>query len=94
MALTATVTKVWPSFNSTNSILSVGVEIVVYDNAVEVKRATFTEATSKTGDPAVLATVIALRSQEMINAYKTEKQVYNHVKYEALRANVASALIL
>lgn len=91
MALTVEVTKVWPTL-SENGLFHVGVEAVLKEDGVEVRRRTFTDATNKTADVSVLAVQITKQVQEWINAYKTEKVAYNHAKMTALVTAIQNGL--
>jgi len=93
MALTAEFNKVWPNLQE-NGLFWVGVEVVLKEDGVEQRRVSFREATTKAADVSTLVSVLAAKAQAMVDTYKTEKQAYNHAKYEALRAGVASAVVL
>lgn len=93
MALTKTVTKHWPTLTA-NGLFYVGVEVVLKDDDVEVRRRTFTLPTSKNGDVAALTGALSAEIQTWIDAYKTEQVAFNHAKYETLRSDVDAALSL
>lgn len=93
MALTVEVAKLWPRFDP-NGLFYVGVEIVLKDDGAEVRRASFTEATNKNADVTEVGNLLLKDAQEWINAYKTEKQAFNHEKYEQLRSTIEDGLII
>ena len=101
MALTAEVTKAWPTYQD-NGLFYVGVEVVLNDDdevnrmvdALEQKRNVFRTATSKAADPKNVATAIIEQVQAWIDAYVTEKKAHEHAKYESMRSTVAAGLDL
>ena len=101
MALTAEVISAWPTY-SNDGMLRIGVEVVLNDDdtehrhvdALEQKRDTFFATTRKTEDPEIAIKQLRRRVQKWIDAYKNEKNAWNHAKYEAMRSGIATGLDL
>ena len=80
----------------------IGVEVVLNDDdtehrhvdALEQKRDTFFATTRKTEDPEIAIKQLRRRVQKWIDAYKNEKNAWNHAKYEAMRSGIATGLDL
>jgi hypothetical protein len=92
MALTVTVTKVWPTMTPTNEDYTIRLDVVLLDNAVEVNRQTFSVEVNKND---VLSNTqqtidrIVGQVNAWVSVYKKEK-----VALETIRAGVTSGVSL
>lgn len=93
MALRVEVNRFWPTLDE-NGVFRVGVEVILYEDGDEVRRATFAQPTAKGADVTSAAAIILAQAQRWIDAYKTEKATYADANYEALRAAVQSGLVV
>jgi len=93
MALTAEVTKIWPTLETAGQI-EIGVLVVLKEDSVEVLRRTFTTNTEKTGDPEIKATEICQEINSWIADYKFEKTAYNHAKMDAFETAITEGVEL
>ena len=93
MALTAEITRQWPSM-AENGLLHVGVKVDLKEDDVVVRTGTFTIATSKDADVTNVGSQLLEKVQAWVDRYKVEKQVYGHTKYETLRTGIENNLNL
>lgn len=91
MALTCTISKVWPAL-AENGLFTISVEAVLAEDAVEVRRETFSHNTEKTADVSLLAQTLIAKVQPWIDRYKTEKVAYNHTKMTTLVNTVQAGI--
>ncbi len=93
MALTKEIIKLWPTLTE-GGLFVVGVEVVLKEDEVEVRRKSFTYNATRTDDVSPLSDILLPQAQLWIDTYKQEKTAYNHAKYETLRASIDSGLVL
>ena len=101
MALTAIVTKHWPTLSSSGT-LSVGIQVVLNDDdtanrhidTLEQRRRSFVRNASKGDDVEQKADEIIELVQAWINHYIDEKNLHKHAKYGTLRDTVQAGLDL
>jgi len=93
MALTKETTKLWPTLTE-GGLFIIGLEVVLKEDEVEVRRKSFTYNATKTDDVSTLSGILLPQAQAWVDTYKQEKTAYNHAKYETLRSNVDSGIVL
>ncbi len=93
MALTKTVTKLWPVKGDRN-IFRAGIQLIVQDDAVEVINEPFTADYPKGTDPNRIVPDVLTRAQARIDRYKQEKQINSAAAYDQAVSDVDAGLVL
>lgn len=96
MTLQKTVTKVWPDRGQRN-IYRIGIHLTLTDNDPLVPESVpidqeVTVDYVKGQPPANYQDDIIQKVQDLINKYKSEKQIYQNAQYDTAVSNIDSAL--
>lgn len=97
MALTATVTKIWPQMALQTGDYTFGVHVALMDNGELKREQDFTDRRSKTealGDVSGITANMLVQINDWIDCYRKEKAANNHASYELVRAGVEAGLAL
>lgn len=97
MALSVTVAKIWPSVAPTNEDYTIRLDVVLLDNAVQVKQDTFSITVNKNDVLTETGQTIGRFVDDInkwVTIYKKEKAAFNHNAYETIRAGVSSGISL
>jgi len=96
MALTATVTHLWPTLNR-DTDFTVSQEVVLFEDEVEVKRQTFScdvEKEAALEDTAPVITRLLAKINPWIKKWKVENAANKHAAMTAIDNGVQDGLIL
>lgn len=93
MALTKTVTKIWPVKGKRN-IFQAGINLILYDDLVEVINENFTTDYRKGSNPNEIKADIIARAQARIDRYKEERQINSAAAYDQSVSDIDNALVL
>ena len=91
MALTKTVTTVWPT-RATRNFFNIGVKVVLKDGATVVFDETFMVHAQKTDNPEEKAPEALEKAQKAVNVFLAARTINDHAKYETFRAAVDDGL--
>ena len=93
MALTKTVTKIWPTKGDRN-IFQTGINLILLDDLVEVFNENFTADYPKGSNPDRIKADIIDNAQARIDRYKAERQINNAAAYDQAISDIDNALVL
>ena len=96
MALSADVTKIWPTINMSNEEYTISLQIALSDDGVLKQTEVFSVTVNKNDvltNPQKVIDRLLVSANEWIDKYKKEKTAFNHAGYETIRAGVASGLV-
>lgn len=94
MALTKTVTKLWPVLGSDGRTFTVGIHLVLQDDGVTVVESDFSATYGGAGQLSVAQNNVLLAAQTAINKYKSEKAVNINASYTTAISQIDAALAL
>jgi len=94
MALTKTVTKLWPNKTGEDGRVKVGIHLVLADDGVTVVERDFTASYGGGHTISECQTKITQEAQAAIDRYKAEKAIYGAAAYTNAVAAIDAALNL
>lgn len=97
MALTADVTKIWPTYHPGNEEYTIAIQVALSDDGVLVRTQTFTADVNKNNvltQPGKTIERLLIDANKWVDQYKKEKTAFGHSVYETIRAGIASGLTL
>lgn len=93
MALTKTVTKIWPVLGDRN-IFRCGVQFILEDDSVEVVNETYTADYRKGANVNEITPDLIAKAQARVDRYKAEKQVHGTTVYAQAITDISNGIIL
>jgi hypothetical protein len=94
MALTKTVTKLWPSLGNDGRTYTVGIHLVLQDDGVTKIDQDFTATYGGVGEINIARDKVIVEAQTTIDKYKAEKTINNATAYTNAVSAINTALIL